>query len=157
MTRLLYYGRGGEILDALLTEGCTRVEAVEKADVVIVETYDNQSPNPVKRLSGTITLVRKALDVIEQSTTPRMTIITDHSSISGKKREGSETGVAIDGVHGFGTLTAEVLSRRASNLGITTKVFRIHPERVKHAISAIKSSFTEPNQGDEYQVITLGA
>lgn len=157
MTRLLYFGRGGQILDALLSEGCTQVEAVENADAVVVETYDNQSPNPIKRLAGTITLVREALDEIENSTTAQMIVITDHSSTNGNKREGILSGAAIDGIHGFGTLTAEVLSRRAANLGIITKVFRIRTDRTQEAISEIKSSFIETNVSHEYQVITLGA
>ena len=157
MTRLLYYGRGGRILDALLNEGCTRVEAVENADAVVVETYDNQSPNPIKRLSGTITLVREALDKIENSTTSQMIVITDHSSTNGIKRKGTPTGAAIDGIHGFGSLTAEVLSRRAANLGISTKVFRIRSDTLKEAITKIKSSLNEPNGAHEYQVVTLGA
>ncbi len=157
MTRLRYYGRGGILLDTLLTEGCIQVETVEMADVVMVETYDNQSTDPVERLHGTITLVREALDEIEHYVSKKMTIITDYSSINGNQREGTEAGAAINGVHGFGTLTAEVLSRRAANLGIETKVFRVHPEKTKHVISTIKSSFTAPNEGDKYQVITLRA
>lgn len=157
MTRLLYYGRGGQILDALLTEGCTQVENVENADVVVVETFDNQSPNPLKRLSGTVTLVREALDEIENSSASRMIVITDHSSTNGSKREGTPAGAALDGIHGFGTLTAEVLSRRAANLGIITKVFRIRSERINEVISEIRSAFVEQNGAHEYQVITLGA
>ena len=157
MTRLLYFGRGGQILDALLSEGCTQVEAVENADAVVVETYDNQSPNPIKRLAGTITLVREALDEIENSTTTQMIVITDHSSTNGNKREGILSGAAINGIHGFGTLTAEVLSRRAANLGIHTKVFRIHPSSTEEAISEIKLTMVKTNPSDDYQVFTLGA
>lgn len=157
MTRLLYFGRGGEILDALLSEGCTQVEAVENADAVVVETYDNQSPNPLKRLAGTITLVREALDEIENSSTAQMIVITDHSSINGHQRNGTSTGAAIDGIHGFGTLTAEVLSRRAASLGILTNVFRIHPSSTEEAISEIKSTMVKTNHSNDYQVFTLGA
>jgi len=157
MTRLLYFGRGGEILDALLSEGCTQVEAVENADAVVVETYDNQSPNPLKRLAGTITLVREALDQIENSSTAQMIVITDHSSINGHQRNGTSTGAAIDGIHGFGTLTAEVLSRRAASLGILTNVFRIHPSSTEEAISEIKSTMVKTNHSNDYQVFTLGA
>ncbi len=157
MTRLLYYGRGGRILDTLLEEGCTQVDAVENADAVVVETYDNQSPDPIKRLSGTITLLREALDKIENSSTSQMIVITDHSSTNGNKREGIPTGAAIDGIHGFGTLTAEVLSRRASNLGISTKVFRIGSDRTNEAVSEIKSCLNGPYESHEYRVVTLGA
>ena len=157
MTRLLYFGRGGRILDSLLTGGCTQVDSAENADVVLVETYDNEALDPVQRLTGTITLVREALDEIEHLSTPQMIVVTDHSSINGHQRNGTSTGAAIDGIHGFGSLTAEVLSRRAASSGILTKVFRIHPSSTEEAISEIKSTMVKTNHSDDYQVFTLGA
>jgi hypothetical protein len=102
-------------------------------------------------------LVREALDEIEHLSTPQMIVVTDHSSINGHQRNGTSTGAAIDGIHGFGSLTAEVLSRRAASLGIHTKVFRIHPSSTEEAISEIKSTMVKTNHCDDYQVFTLGA
>ena len=157
MSRFLYFGRGGGLLDSLIEGGGIQVQSVTKAKTVVVETYDNQASNPVERLAGTIELVRKALDEIEHSPVQRMIIITDQSSTKGKMRRGAISGVAIDDVHGFGTLTAEVLSRRAANLGVSTKVFRIKSSQEQNTKSEILATLLGNDDSIAYSVITLGA
>jgi len=36
----------------------------------------------------------------------------------------SHDGACLDGIHGFGSLTAETLARKAAQLGVSTRVLR---------------------------------
>tara|TARA_B110000444_G_scaffold260425_1_gene307303 strand:+ start:1555 stop:2028 length:474 start_codon:yes stop_codon:yes gene_type:complete len=157
MPRFLYFGRGGGLLDSLVEAGGIQVQTATEAEAIVVETYDNKSSNPVERLTGTIELVRKALDEIEHSPVQRMIVIADQSSTKGKMRKGASSGVAVNDVHGFGTLTAEVLSRRAANLGVSTKVFRIKSSQEQDTKSEILSTLLGNDDSITYSVMTLGA
>ena len=154
MPRLLYFGRGGLVLDYLNQAGCTSVSRMEEANVVVVENYDNNSANPFERLTGTIGLMREALDVIQDTSIERMVVITDQSSTKGSMRKGTTSGVALDDVHGLGSLTVEVLSRMAANMGVKTRVYRIQPDQVQDALAHIHSFLDSDEDSPLYEVVS---
>lgn len=157
MPQLLYFGRGGVVLEYLIEAGCTPVEKIQDANVVVVESYDNHSQNYSERLTGTIGLMRQAIDEIERSAVNRMVVITDQSSTNGTMRRGTNSGVALDDVHAFGTLTAEVLSRMAANLGVKTKVFRIQPNQLQDSLTDVHAFLVGDDYSTGYEVVTWGA
>ena len=127
MPNLRYFGRGGSVLEHLQSNGWTVVDTNKKAELMVVETFDNQEGNSLERLKSTVELMRNALDEIEQHQLQSFIVITDSSSVSGNPRQGLQThdGACPNGVHGFGTLTAETLARKAVQIGICTRVLRI--------------------------------
>jgi hypothetical protein len=157
MPQLLYFGRGGVVLEYLIEAGCTPVKNIQDANVVVVESYDNHSQNLSERLTGTIGLMRQAIDEIERSPVNRMLVITDQSSTNGTMRRGTTSGVALDDVHGFGTLTAEVLSRMAANMGVKTKVLRIQPNQLQDSLTDLHAFLVGNDDSTKYEVVTWGA
>ena len=155
MPQLLYYGRGGLILDYLNQADCTSVSRIQDANIVVVESYDNKSSNPSERLAGTIGLMREALDEIEGASLERMVVITDQSSTKGAMRKGATTGVALDDVHGLGSLTMEVLSRMGPKWGVKTKVFRIQPDQIQKSLPHIHAFLVSNEGSPDYEVVSL--
>tara|TARA_Y100000768_G_scaffold355923_1_gene309943 strand:+ start:927 stop:1361 length:435 start_codon:yes stop_codon:yes gene_type:complete len=121
------------VLEHLQSNGWTAVDASKKAELMVVETFDNKKGNTLERLQSTVELTRNALDEIEQHQLQSFIVITDSSSVSGNPRQGLQThdGACPNGVHGFGTLTAETLARKAVQIGICTRVLRIAKEDEK--------------------------
>ena len=121
------------MLEHLQSNGWTAVDASKKAELMVVETFDNKKGNTLERLQSTVELTRNALDEIEQHQLQSFIVITDSSSVSGNPRQGLQThdGACPNGVHGFGTLTAETLARKAVQIGICTRVLRIAKEDEK--------------------------
>lgn len=154
MPQLLYFGRGGLVLDYLNQAGCTSVSRIQDANIVVVESYDNQSSNPSERLTGTIGLMREALDEIEGASIERMVVITDQSSTKGSMRKGATSGVALDDVHGLGSLTMEVLSRMGPKWGVKTKVYRIQPGQFQDSLVHIHAFLTSNENSPEYEVVS---
>ena len=113
MPNLRYFGQGGFVLEHLQSNGWTVVDTSKKAELMVVETFDNQEGNSLERLKSTVDLVRNALDEIEQHQLQSFIVITDSSSVSGNPRQGLQPhdGACPNGVHGFGTLTADTLAR----------------------------------------------
>ena len=144
-------------MDHLLQAGCVSVTRIQEANVVVVESYDNNVANPFERLTGTIGLMRKALDEIEGAAIERMVVITDQSSTQGVMRRGATTGVALDDVHGLGSLTVEVLSRMGAKLGVKTKVYRIQPDKIHDSLSHIHAFLVGDEDSPEYEVVTWQA
>ena len=120
-------------MEHLQSNGWTAVDASKKAELMVVETFDNKKGNTLERLQSTVELTRNALDEIEQHQLQSFIVITDSSSVSGNPRRGLQThdGACPNGVHGFGTLTAETLARKAVQIGICTRVLRIEKEDEK--------------------------
>ncbi len=120
-------------MEHLQSNGWTAVDASKKAELMVVETFDNKKGNTLERLQSTVELTRNALDEIEQHQLQSFIVITDSSSVSGNPRQGLQThdGACPNGVHGFGTLTAETLARKAVQIGICTRVLRIAKEDEK--------------------------
>ena len=154
MPRLLYFGRGKVVLDHLIQAGCTPVRRIQDANVVVVESYDNHLPNPFERLTGTIGLMRQALDEVEGAAIERMVVITDQSSTKGVMRKGAKSGVALDDVHGLGSLTVEVLSRMGAKFGVKTKVYRIQPDKIQDSLSHIYAFLVSDENSPEYEVVS---
>tara|TARA_B110000305_G_scaffold76341_1_gene85733 strand:- start:2090 stop:2476 length:387 start_codon:yes stop_codon:yes gene_type:complete len=127
---------------------------MEEANIVVVENYDNNSANPFERLTGTIGLMREALDVIQETSIERMVVITDQSSTKGAMRKGTTSGVALDDVHGLGSLTVEVLSRMAANMGVKTRVYRIQSGQVQDALAHIHSFLDSDEDSPVYEVVS---
>ena len=157
MPHLRYFGRGGDVLEYLVQSGCTSVSQIQDANVVVVESYDNHSSDPSERLTGTIVLMREAIDEIERSTIERMVVITDQSSTKGTMRKGTKSGVALANVHGLGSLTAEVLSRMAANMGVKTKVYRIQPDQIQDSLAHIHAFLVGDENSPEYEVMSWQA
>ena len=157
MPHLLYFGRDRVVLEYLVEAGCIPVKDIKDANVVVVESYDNRSLNLSERLTGTIGLMRLAIDEIERSPVNRMVVITDQSSTKGTMRKGTNSGVALDNVHGFGTLTAEVLSRMAANLGVKTKVYRLQADQIQKSLPHIHAFLASDEGFPDYEVVTWSA
>jgi hypothetical protein len=155
MPRLFYFGKGGPVPDYLTQEGCTSVGRIQDANVVVVESFDNRSSNPSERLAGTIGLMREALDEIEGASLERMVVITDQSSTKGSMRKGATTGVALDDVHGLGSLTMEVLSRMGPKWGVKTKVYRIQPDQIQKSLPHIHAFLVSNEGSPDYEVVSL--
>ncbi|MDP6235641.1 MAG: hypothetical protein QF364_07360 [Candidatus Poseidoniaceae archaeon] len=133
MPNLRYFGRGGAVLEHLQSKGWTVVDSSKKAEIMVVETFDNKKGNTLERLQSTVELMRNALDEIEQHQLQSFIVITDSSSVSGNPRQRLQThdGACLNGVHGFGSLTAETLARKAAQIGICTRVLRIADDTEK--------------------------
>lgn len=120
-------------MEHLQSNGWTVVDANKKAELMVVETFDNQEGNSLERLKSTVELMRDALNEIEQHQLQSFIVITDSSAVSGNPRQGLQThdGACPNGVHGLGTLTAETLARKAVQIGICTRVLRIADDNEK--------------------------
>lgn len=153
MPRLRYFGRGGVALDNLLAKGWTLVEYAKEADAVVAECFDNRSSTPAERLQGTIGLIEEVLDELDGLTQNNVLIITDMSSTTGNFRQGVSTGLAIKGIHGFGSSTVEVFGRMVLKRGMNTMVLRIDSQKVHEAKNEIQSFLTNKNLEPEYQVL----
>lgn len=154
MPRLRYFGCGGVVLDNLRANGWTLVEYAKEADAVVAECFDNRSPNPTERLQGTIGLIREVLDELEGITERNVLIITDMSSTTGNFRQGVTSGLAIKGIHGFGSSTVEVFGRMVLKCGMNTMVLRIEPQQVQEAKEKIQSFLSSYKNESEYQVLS---
>ena len=63
-------------------------------------------------------------------------------------------GVALDDVHGLGSLTVEVLSRMGAKFGVKTKVYRIQPDKIQDALSHIYNFLVSDENSPEYEVVS---
>ena len=126
MPKLRYFGPGGLVLEHFTNRGWDVVGGNQTAEMMIVETYENNKDGFLERLESTIQIVKDALDEIEHHQLKLFLVITDQSSVRGTPRRGMEShdGACLDGIHGFGSLTAETLARKAEQLGVSTRVLR---------------------------------
>jgi|APSaa5957512493_1039668.scaffolds.fasta_scaffold07028_4 hypothetical protein len=161
MPALRYIGPGGEVPSRLNSLGWTLVEHAKAADAMVIETYDNQDQDYRKRLEGTITLVRSALDEIAVSQVKTLIIVTDQSSTTGERRKGVDTthlhGACPDGIHGFGSLTAETLGRIAAQQGVNTRILRLHNLGDDDRIQLLEQGLKKNTTNSIYEVMTFSA
>lgn len=161
MPALRYFGRGEGVPSRLKSSGWTLVEHAKQADAMVIETYDNKDQDYRKRLEGTITLVRSALDEIAVSQVKTLIIVTDQSSTTGEKRKGVDAtnlhAACPDGIHGFGSLTAETLGRIAAQQGITTRIFRLYNLNDDDAFQLLEQGLQTKATNSDYEVMNFGA
>jgi hypothetical protein len=159
MPKLRYFGRNQVISQYVETLGWSITEDETGIDVILVDTYDNRSTEYLKRLEGTIALMRSALDLLEKESVCSFIVLTDRSSESGTKRPNVpghvNQGTRPDGIHGFGALTAEVLGRMAAKKGAITRIVK-HAGTSDNAVcSAVQHAIQTLDTGEIYQVIRL--
>ena len=154
MPKLRYFGPGGQVLEHFTNHGWDVVGENQTAELMIVETYENNKDGIYERLESTIQLVKDSLDEIEHHQLKLFLVITDQSSVSGTPRRGmvSQDGACPNGIHGFGTLTAETLARRAAQLGVCTRVLRIGNQHEK--IINLEKLFESLDSTANYQLVS---
>ena len=157
MPKLRYFGRNQVVSQYVETLGWSITEEETEIDVILVETYDNRSSEYLKRLEGTVALMRTALDVLEKENVRSFIVLTDHSAENGTKRPNVpghvNQGTRPDGIHGFGALTVEVLGRMAAKKGAVTRIVK-HSGKTDAAVcSAVHYGLEALNSKEKYDVV----
>ncbi|RJU81085.1 MAG: hypothetical protein DWC09_05085 [Candidatus Poseidoniales archaeon] len=159
MAKLRYFGRNHIVSQFVGTLGWDIAEDDEEVDVIIVDTFDNQSAEHLQRLEGTIALMRTALDLVETGNVKSFVALTDQSAENGRTRPnvpaGQEHGTRPNGVHGFGTLTVEVLGRLAAKNGAITRIVKHTGTSDEEVCNAAQHAIKTLNSKELYQVLRL--
>jgi len=159
MPKLRYFGRNQVISQYVETLGWSITEDETGIDVILVDTYDNRSTEYLKRLEGTIALMRSALDLLEKKSVCSFIVLTDRSSESGTKRPNVpghvNQGTRPDGIHGFGALTAEVLGRMAAKKGAITRIVKHSGKSDIEVCNAVLHAMQTLESKEKYEVVRL--
>jgi len=100
----------------------------EDAPNVLICTYDNQSEDPLERLSGTIVPVRDAMTYVQQNDVQRVVLLSDGAGYAGpRKVANAPKSATFNDVHGMGSLTSEVLANIAISEGVEVLIVQGDP------------------------------
>ena len=100
----------------------------EDALNVLICTYDNESEDPLERLTGTIVPMRDAMTYVQQNDVERVVLISDGAGYAGPRKVANVAKSAtFNDVHGMGSLTSEVLANIAIKEGVEVLIVRGDP------------------------------
>lgn len=125
MRGVRFFGNLAEHRDWIEASGWA-IEALDgSSDRLLICTFDNQAPDPLERLEGTIKPMREAMTVVQQGGIECVVLVTDGAGYAGTRKIAGapKSATFLDG-HGMGCLTSEVLANIARNAG--SKVTIIH-------------------------------
>ena len=159
MPKFLYFGPDGGVSKHLQSLGWTEARHAEETDAFLIETYDNGDVEHLKRLEGTVAVMRLALNHIVAGRNQWFIALTDYTSENGNPREAVLNRRTVDarpnGVHGFGTLTVEVLGRLATKNGAVCRIVKHKRETTVGKIEAFLHSMENTDPTETYDVLRM--